>query len=341
MSDSHFAFLFISISAGLGLFLLGVSHLVTQRRHWGIQQLGTVLAVSPSVALLGAIHRWDCVPAVATILGVALVVHRLWGSSIWTRGAVRLVQLTHQPWVRAGLLAVAGPCLVLAGIVQFERTEDQVADAVLEEMMLIHSVAGNVQLNDKVALTDQGRRIPLGEPIEVRSPEKVQSAEQRYLQSTRYIESLIRRDYGDDRSNCHGWVFTAGRYLLSGQDVPKILEDNGYQEVSDPQPNDLAIYFNPDYGATHTAIVRYVSPGQPVLVEGKWGNLGIYLHPVDACPYGSNYKFFRTSRPNHLLTIVDHQSPAPAPSPTTATASQPAAHPDVDHLHDPGDMSIE
>jgi hypothetical protein len=337
MSESHFTSLFISISAGLSLFLLGITHLVTQRRHVIIRLLGAATAVLPGTAVLGLIERWDCLPAFAAIVGAALLVHSLWGCSLWTRGTVRLIHLTHQPWLRSGLLAVAGPCLALAGIVQFERREDQIADAVLEEMMLIHGVAGNVQVRDAVAITDRGRHIPLGEPIEVRSPETVRAAEERYLQSTRYIDRLILRGFGDDRSNCHGWVFTAGRYLLSGQDVLKVLEDNGYQEVSDPRPNDLAIYFNPDYGVTHTAIVRYVSPDQPVLVEGKWGNLGIYLHPVDACPYGTNYKFYRTPRPNHLLTIVKHPSPSDGASGSSPAASQP----DTDSPSVSGNMSSD
>jgi hypothetical protein len=335
MSDGHISELFISISAGLGLFLLGTGYLVTQKRHWVAQFLGTILAVSSSVAVLGLINRWDCLPTVAGILGFALLIHYLCGSSVWTQHAVHLIHLMRHSWLRAGLLMVVGPCLALAGLLHYERIEEQIADAVLDEMMLIHGVAGNVQVRDHVALTDRGRSIPLGEPIEVRSPETVQSAEQHYLESTRYIDNLIRRDYGDDRSNCHGWVFTAGRYLLSGQDVPKILEDNGYQEVSDPQPNDLAIYFNQDYGVTHTAIVRYVSPGQPVLVEGKWGNLGVYLHPVEACPYGPHYKFYRTRRSNHLLTIVDHPPPASTTHLPTAVASHPSGdHPPDDNVED-------
>ncbi|GIW83901.1 MAG: hypothetical protein KatS3mg106_414 [Gemmataceae bacterium] len=169
MSESHFTSLFISISAGLSLFLLGITHLVTQRRHVIIRLLGAATAVLPGTAVLGLIERWDCLPAFAAIVGAALLVHSLWGSSLWTRGTVRVIHLTHQPWLRSALLAVAGPCLALAGIVQFERREDQIADAVLEEMMLIHGVAGNVQVRDAVAITDRGRHIPLGEPIEVRS----------------------------------------------------------------------------------------------------------------------------------------------------------------------------
>ena len=36
----------------------------------------------------------------------------------------------------------------------------------------------------------------------------------------------------DPACNCHGWVFTGGRFWVSGEDVPRILEDNGYRRVS-------------------------------------------------------------------------------------------------------------
>ena len=52
----------------------------------------------------------------------------------------------------------------------------------------------------------------------------------------------------------------------------------------------------------HTAIVRYVSEGMPVLVEGKWGALGVYLHAVEESCYGRNYMFYRSSRKGHQLT---------------------------------------
>ncbi|GIW83908.1 MAG: hypothetical protein KatS3mg106_421 [Gemmataceae bacterium] len=90
----------------------------------------------------------------------------------------------------------------------------------------------------------------------------------------------------------------------------------------------LAVYFNPDYGVTHTAIVRYVSPDQPVLVEGKWGNLGIYLHPVDSLPLRRQLQVLphppTPSSPNHCGAYSPPADGTSSPSPAAAS-SQPDA----------------
>ena len=83
-----------------------------------------------------------------------------------------------------------------------------------------------------------------------------------------------------------------------------ILADNGYTPVTDPRPGDLAVY-RQNGTVAHTAVVRYVTPGMPVLVEGKWGVAGVYLHPVDASPYGSEFTFYRVDRPTHVLAGLD------------------------------------
>jgi hypothetical protein len=47
-----------------------------------------------------------------------------------------------------------------------------------------------------------------------------------------------------------------------------------------------------------------VAEGQPVLVESKWGNLGVFLHPADKTPYGTEFTFYRSARSGHLLVGV-------------------------------------
>jgi hypothetical protein len=55
--------------------------------------------------------------------------------------------------------------------------------------------------------------------------------------------------------------------------------------------------------------VRYVTEGQPILVEGKWGALGVLLHPVEKSMYGSEYTFYRSGRAGHLLVGVGGRAP--------------------------------
>jgi hypothetical protein len=60
---------------------------------------------------------------------------------------------------------------------------------------------------------------------------------------------------------------------------------------------------------THTAVVRYITPGQPVLVEGKWGNLSVFLHPVEKSTYGTEYVYYRSGRVGHLLNGLGGPAP--------------------------------
>ncbi len=141
------------------------------------------------------------------------------------------------------------------------------------------------------------------EPISNREETELSTAELRVLQVTHLNDHVIRRSSADDRSNCHGWVFAGGRFLLGGDSVEIILKENGYQEHPDPHPGDLVIYRNNGV-ISHTGIVRYVSEGQPVLVESKWGELGVFLHEPDKSPYGTAYTFHRSLRRGHLLTGI-------------------------------------
>lgn len=116
-----------------------------------------------------------------------------------------------------------------------------------------------------------------------------------------YRLRLIRTAEPDVRYNCHGWVYTDGRYIISGEDVARIVQDNGYQVVAAPVPGDLVIYFSDEGLISHTGRVRAIEEDGTVLVESKWGCVGArYLHRLDVWP-DSTYAFFHTSRPTHVL----------------------------------------
>jgi hypothetical protein len=80
------------------------------------------------------------------------------------------------------------------------------------------------------------------------------------------------------------------------------LSDNGYQEVSEPQEDDLAIYTSAGK-ITHSGVVRMVDKHAPILIESKWGPLGVYLHAIDQQPFPGACKFFRSPRANDLLIM--------------------------------------
>jgi hypothetical protein len=115
--------------------------------------------------------------------------------------------------------------------------------------------------------------------------------------------TIQRADY-DTRSNCHGWVFTSGRFLLKGDGVARILEDNGYQVVTDPQSGDVVIYrINGSEEISHTGLVQGVLGDGTVIVESKWSVGGRYLHRPQDQPYSPVFTYYRTTRQNHVVSI--------------------------------------
>jgi hypothetical protein len=157
-----------------------------------------------------------------------------------------------------------------------------------------------IELTEPSPRTDKGTPIPMFRP---RPPENGTSVIQYSLPSNLGLErSLIRTAPADPQYNCHGWVFTGGQYHVTGRTVDQILQDNGYQQTSQPQAGDLIIYRNEQDGVTHTGLVRALGPGGFVLIESKWGAWSRFLHEPAAQCYGQRYAYYHSPRPGHLLT---------------------------------------
>src|SRR5205823_6519115 len=135
------------------------------------------------------------------------------------------------------------------------------------------------------AVTDRGRPVALFEPNRPRDPAELAAREGELFGGRGLPDIAIHRGPAGDEANCHGWVFAGGRYLIAPEEVEGILQDNGYRPTDPPQPGDLVVYRR-DGSYVHSAVVRYVTPGQPVLVEGKWGWAGVFLHPAGGTEYG-------------------------------------------------------
>lgn len=109
------------------------------------------------------------------------------------------------------------------------------------------------------------------------------------------------------RTNCHGWVFTLGEFVVLPEYVLPILDDNGYGLVDDPRPGDLIVYRTSRDGVvTHTGVVKMVEYGR-ILIESKWGRHGCYLHEPKHSIYAdwSRHYYYRSARPGHLLRGLD------------------------------------
>jgi hypothetical protein len=116
----------------------------------------------------------------------------------------------------------------------------------------------------------------------------------------------------DGVTNCHGWVFTGGRYALSDAAVEALLEDNGYERVPHPQAGDVVVYRGDAGQILHTGRVRRVHSNEEVWIESKWGSGSRYLHlPLDQC-YSTTLEYYRAQRLDHIAQIVPMAPPSPS-----------------------------
>jgi hypothetical protein len=170
-----------------------------------------------------------------------------------------------------------------------------------------------------VGLTDLGRQLPLIAYDD--SPQVLSETERAILGSEQFAHQIIRLAGPSTVCNCHGWVYTGGRFAIQGRYIPDLLKDNGYQDVSDPRAGDLVIYRHEGGAVEHTGLVRMVDATGLVLVESKWGPLGVYLHPVDAQPYCKDHKFYRSRRAGHVVSVVPKSSAPESELPALAYVS--------------------
>lgn len=296
--------LLVLFSAGTALFLIGLVHLFGHGWSWRYKVGSTaVIVLGASLVPLA----FGDIGLIAAAVGLTILVGGLLTLATSGRTATVLQamhRLIRRPVIRSALIAVAGAVLILGAYAKYDH-EDQAAidrDNAFAEMMVSQPatrVASEVQ-----ATTDHGRRIPLREVNEVRSTEFRNTAEERVLSDLHCYGRVIRVTAPDDVCNCHGWVFTGGQYWLPGAEVDNILTDNGYVAVTDPRPGDLAIYRN-GRDVIHTGVVRAIVNGMPPLVEGKWGWMGVYLHPVADSIYGASFSYYRSPREGHLLAGLE------------------------------------
>ena len=317
MPFDHFERFFLLSAVGLGLFLAGAANLAFGRggRVWP-RAIATLAAVAVPVAGLAAVRPEHAVWVAGTLAGVLAAVALL-GSGWFSRQLTAALACARGPAVRWGLVGLSGLGVVLAGGLTFEATDDEQIEQSMRALDLVMSKPVTQPSARGRATTDRGTPIALKEACEERDPDDLTGAEEKLLRDGNVRDHVMRRSGPSDHANCHGWVFAGGRFFIGPSDVELILKENGYAEVHEPHAGDVAIY-RQGGAVAHTAVVRYVSEGQPVMVEGKWGTLGVYLHPADKSFYGTEYTFYRSARSGHLLVGLGGAAGSGEPATTTA-----------------------
>ncbi len=221
----------------------------------------------------------------------------LGGAAIWHFSVgLRLVKARAKPVLPLAVVLVS--VIELAGFAQATLRFSEVTPA----MDVIEP--GRLVVNEEAtAVTDKGTPIRLS-----KRDMSVEEFKNFIAYSRKRIAEIsakaMLREEPFMESNCHGWVFTGGKHIIQGADVSLILAENGYVEVIDPQPNDVAIYRDKTGFLTHTALVRG-ELGGAVMVEGKWGIGALYIHVAEQQPYGTDIKYYRTDRESHVIQVLE------------------------------------
>lgn len=157
-----------------------------------------------------------------------------------------------------------------------------------------------------IAVSDQGRPIPL---FHMHAPiaDWPRGFQAMTPALARMKQTVISTAKSDASSNCHGWVFARGNYLIDGNGVLTILADNGYQMCQDPRPGDLIVYWSGRFVA-HTGLVSGILADGTVIIESKWNLQERFLHRPEDQPYSRTFSYYRTPRGNHAITIRDEES---------------------------------
>jgi hypothetical protein len=288
--------------------------------------LGGVLAglIESALSFVRRFPTWAVSLALAAALALAGGAAHACGESVllaqpaWVlSGALTALLLVRSRHSLAGRQLVQGAALIVVGVALVGYATyrlEQGLDAELTETDFILAQASEpIDTNSppaRLARTDAGASVPLFEASSS-SVAANQDEEARYLKGQQLAAKLIQTARPDVRYNCHGWVFADGRYWVRGNTVETILKDNGYQAVERPRAGDVAVFRNQLGEVTHTGLVRAGDRRGAVLIESKWGRFGRYVHGPEEHGYrGHALTYYRTTRPNHLLTGVENPAPA-------------------------------
>lgn len=296
MSKDPFDGLIFGLIVGGGLLVYGLGTLLAKRLSInGRVAFAAIIATGAGgIAVCCQQNGFAISMVVGCILLFTILTDRVWVGN-FLRFVGGFMKSTTARWV---LPLACGVIVCVGAILQYDRKQNEVNDRDLKSMERLTGTPELVTADEQYLLTDAGTRIEVQIPADTQELNGIEESE--LLQDMHVTMRIIQHEAASDDSNCHGWVFTGGKYWVLGKSVETILQQNQYEATKSPRPGDLVIYRN-EAKVAHTAIVRYVTEGMPVLVEGKWGALGVYLHAVEESCYGRNYMFYRSPRKGHQL----------------------------------------
>lgn len=223
-------------------------------------------------------------------------------------GAALAVPRLRRSWLPSALLLV-GP-VVLAALWWYQlsaRSDDRLSAAAPKADYRIELR----EMGTTIAVTDRGRRVRLGTLGRPVAEADLIGVENDHIREHDLSRKVLVRTKPDPTYNCHGWLFTGGRFWVAGDILDDILADNQYTQVSTPSVGDLAVYRGARGEVVHTGVVH--STDGFTLIESKWGPMGRFLHGPDDQPFGGVCVYYHSPRRGHLLNGLQNDRPAAAP----------------------------
>lgn len=91
--------------------------------------------------------------------------------------------------------------------------------------------------------------------------------------------------------NCHsyGLYHTSSSNTFWIRDASRYYTDGSYIPSTNISVGNRVLYYNSNssYPYSHTGIVHSII-GSSIFVQSKWGTQGVFVHPVEDCPYAEN-----------------------------------------------------
>lgn len=310
MSDIELFHRFILVTAvAAGVGACGVALLLFAPRGW----LGRAVIAAVGLAVASGIVGLLTPQFLGWVAGGGAAV-ALVGMLVSTAAVRQFAAWCARPLCRprvVGLLAA----LAAGGVWGYEVLRLGEADRRLmdETLGLAAEAAPMATAPAGTARTDRGSPIELHSPTEPLPASELAAIEQSSAALSTWSGRYIQRGAAGDECNCHGWVFTGGKFNVGGRLVDTILTDNGYSPAPTPAVGDLCVYRDGER-VLHSAVVRAVLADGTVLVEGKWGRMGVYLHAANESCYGTEFVFYRSARTGHLLNGLEDSGTVSATS---------------------------
>ena len=170
-----------------------------------------------------------------------------------------------------------------------------------KKLELLLSTPGKKKIvHEFVAITDRNRPIRVFRMAED-GTEPIDENEAFLVDIT---ESTIQRGPASAQANCHGWVFLDSQFLIPGEAVQQILDDNLYELTVDPIAGDVIVYRDGNRNIVHSGLVRGVLNDGTIIIESKWGIEGIFLHDPEGTPYSNQFEYYHSPRADNRVKIV-------------------------------------